>query len=133
MNEVPARVRWAARAVLVLLLAYPVVFYTWYLTADRVTATLDRCDTIVPGCPSIGTWTGPDGSPHSGDIIGGHRDTESRTTMPIRVTGSFAVADGPFASLPAILADFVIVGVIGATVMIVRIERRVRRRFDGGG
>jgi hypothetical protein len=133
MNEPPARVRWAARAFLALLLAYPVVFYTWYLTADRVPATLDRCDTIVPGCPSVGTWTMADGTHVSGHILGGHRDTESRTTMTVRATRSFAVADGPFGSLPAILADFVVFAVIGATVLIVRVERRVRRKFDGGG
>lgn len=127
MNAVPDRVRWTARVLLVLMLAYPVVFYTWYLTADRVTATLDRCDTIVPGCPSVGTWTAPDGTAHTGTIVGGHRDTESRTTMAVRTSGSLAVADGPFASWPALLADLLVVVLVGATVLVVRVERRVRR------
>jgi hypothetical protein len=129
----PARVKWAARFFLLVLLAYPVAFYTWYFTADRVTATLERCDTIGIACRDVGTWTMRDGTPGGGDIVGGSRSPDGTTTVTIRATRTWAVADGVASSWLALLADGLVLAMIGATVLGIQFERRARRRYGGGG
>ena len=49
---------------------YPIVFYTWYFTADRVVATVEGCTKQERTCPGHGTWTMTDGSRGSGQGVG---------------------------------------------------------------
>ncbi len=129
MPTPPARVRWAARVILAVWLAYPVVFYTWFLAADRVTATLKPCP--YANCYADGTWTMADGTAGSGEVVGGRPDYSSPSTVTVRATRSWAVVDSPIGSLPADLADFAAIGAVGAAFVGFRIERRVRRRYGG--
>ena len=121
MRPNPA-VRWGAGMLLLLWLAYPIVFYAWYLTADRVTATMKPCATIGIACRSVGTWTMADGTPGSGGVIGG----EPGSTVTVRATRSWALVDNPFGSWPAILANMSVLADAGGVVLILRARRRAR-------
>ena len=110
--------------VLALVIAYPVGFFGWYLTAEHVTAKITSCPsgTAHPlRCPTYGEWPLGDGSTGKGRIYA--QTTSPRDvgrTIPARATGHWAVAEGVTASAPGTYAVIaVVVDVLLAGVLVV--------------
>jgi hypothetical protein len=106
---------------------YPIVFYGWYFTADRVLATVTGCESKGLSCPGHGTWTMADGTRGSGEIIGSASTMDVGTRFRVRATRSVALVDGPFSSWPAVLASGGLIVDTAAVVAIVALRRRYRR------
>jgi hypothetical protein len=108
--------------VLVVVLAYPAGFFGWYLTAERVTATITSCPAGTPHplrCPTYGEWRLGDGSTGKGRIYA--QTTSPRDvgrSIPARATDHWAVAEGVTASAPgtyaliALVVDLLLAGVV---------------------
>ena len=106
---------------------YPIVFYTWYFTADRVVATVEGCTKQERTCPGHGTWTMTDGSRGSGQIFGSDTGDVGKPVR-VRATRSWALLDGVVGTWPAMLAAGSIVADVAGAVLILRVRRRDRRR-----
>lgn len=129
-TEVPESRRRAARLVLVvvavLMLAYPALFFGWYLTAEHVTVRVTACPSDAPNplrCPTYGEWRLADGSTGSGRVFAqSTTPSDVGHTLPARATSSWAVAEGVTASAPGTYAAIVAVldVVLAAVVLVLR-------------
>jgi len=121
-----------AAVVFLAALAYPVAFFSWYFTAEKVSARITECRTDQPHplrCPTYGTWRLGNGTNSTGRIYGQDITREDvGRVVTARATRSWAVTDGVFASSPAtyaVIAAVVDVVIVG---MVVGLRAASRRR-----
>ena len=118
--------------VLALAVAYPVAFFGWYLTAERVSARITACPSDSARalrCPTYGEWRMADGSAGAGRIyVQTPSSNDVGRTLPARATSHWAVAEGVTASAPgtyaAIAAGFDVV--VAGMVLVLRQGNRGR-------
>jgi hypothetical protein len=129
------RLAWLARIPLLFLalvsVGGPIAYYTWYVTAPRVTVTVTACKPSNSGnrsCHGTGTWTMPDGTTGSGAVEGTNIVDVGRS-FPARATHSWALPGGPLSGPGGLAALFCAFDLMAATLLVVVmvLRRRIRR------